>query len=77
MDREPYPSLNKSIAPCTSKTGAEFMEILDFNLNRKSSFSSLRGSKVMLLGVPERFFYEVLRFLQKKFFLIIRLFFFS
>ena len=44
------------------------MEILDFDLNRESSFSSLRGSKEALLGVPGRSFYEVLRFLQKHFF---------
>ena len=42
------------------------MEILDFDLNRESSFSSLRGSKEVLLGVPGRYFYEVLRFFQKK-----------
>ena len=29
----------------------------------------------MLLGVPERFFYEVLRFLQKKFFFDVKIFF--
>ena len=51
------------------------MEILDFDLNRESSFSSPRGSKEALLGVPERYFYEVLRFLQKNFFLVIRFFF--
>ena len=44
------------------------MEILDFDLNRESSFSSLRGSKEVLLGVPGRYFYEVLRFFQKIFF---------
>ena len=47
---------------------AAFMEILGFDPNRESSFSSLRGSKEALPGVPERSFYEVLRFLQKKFF---------
>ena len=53
------------------KSGAEiadFMEILDFDPNRESSFSSIRGSKETLLGVPERYFYEVLRFLQKTIF---------
>ena len=44
------------------------MEILDFDPNRESSFSSLRGSKEALLDVPERFFYEVLRFLKIFFF---------
>ena len=42
------------------------MEILDFDLNRESSFSSLRGSKEALLGVPGRSFYEVLRFEKRK-----------
>ena len=41
-------------------------EILDFDLNREGSFSSLRGSKEVLQGVPGRSFYEVLGFLQKK-----------
>ena len=43
-------------------------EILDFDPTRESSLSSLRGSKVALLGVPERSFYGVMRFLQKKIF---------
>ena len=51
------------------------MEILDFDLNRESSFSSLRGSKEVLLGVPGRFFYEVLIFLQKKIFFGDQIFF--
>ena len=51
------------------------MEILDFDSNRESSFSSLRGSKEALLGVPERSFYEVLRFLQKKNFFDDQIFF--
>ena len=51
------------------------MEILDFDLKRESSFSSLRGSKEALLGVPGRSFYEVLRFLQKKFFFDVKIFF--
>ena len=44
------------------------MEILDFDLNQESSFSSLRGSKEVLLGVPGRSFYEVLIFYKKIFF---------
>ena len=51
------------------------MEILDFDLNRESSFSSLRGSKEALLGVPGRSFYEVLRFFQKKIELMTRFFY--
>ena len=51
------------------------MEILYFDPNRESSFSSIRGSKEALLGVPERSFYEVLRFLQKKNFLTLYDFF--
>ena len=42
--------------------------ILDFDSNRESSFSSLRGSYEEFSGVPERFSNKVLRFLQKIFF---------
>ena len=46
-----------------------------FDLNQEGSFTSLRGSKGVLLGVPGRSFYEVLRFFQKKFFFDDQIFF--
>ena len=52
----------------------EFMEILGFDPNRESSFSSFRASKEVLLGVPERSFYEVLGF-SNNFLLMIGFFF--
>ena len=46
-----------------SVDGGGFANILE--LRFPGSFSSLRGSKEALMGVPGRSFYEVLRFLQK------------
>ena len=46
----------------------------DFDPNRESSFSSLRESKETLLGIPERSFYEVLRFCKKKLFFDVKIF---
>ena len=46
--------------------GGGFANILE--LRFPGSFSSLRGSKEAMMGVPGRSFYEVLRFLQKTYF---------